>query len=150
MVEARVSALEEARRLALSRRYDAALRVVEKLLLIDRDDPDALQLKGNILDLEASDEQLGLDANLRSLKLKRSRECYHRILELDPRNIAALKDLGDSWLSENAETALDYYEQVLSRPEAERAKLPAGELEDMLERRLEALEKLGRPAGKVP
>ncbi len=73
MTTDRIRALEEARSLALSGRYDAALRAVDKLLLRDCSDLDALRLKGNVLDLQVSDELLGLDAKFKSLKVARSR-----------------------------------------------------------------------------
>jgi tetratricopeptide (TPR) repeat protein len=113
--EQRLQQLEQARALSIECSYDAALDLIEKLLLKHPDDAEVLRLKGNIL------EQKALDLNeYKRAKLTKSRdyllarECYERVLRVDPRNTLALIDLGDHYKNLDAyDKAFSCYEQAI-------------------------------------
>lgn len=113
--ERRLQQLEQARALSMECCYDAALDLVEKLLVKHAGDVEALRLKGNIL------EQKGLDLNEYTMKkLTKShdyllaRECYERVLRVDPKNTVALIDLGDHYKNLDAyDKAFSFYEQAI-------------------------------------
>ena len=113
--EQRLQQLEQARALSTDCYYDAALDVVEKLLVKYTDDVEVLRLKGNIL------EQKALDLNeYKRVKLTKSRdyllarECYERVLLVDPKNTLALIDLGDHYKNLDAyDKAFSCYEQAI-------------------------------------
>lgn len=113
--EQRLQQLEQARALSMECNYDSALALVETLLGERSDDVEALRLKGNIL------EQKALDLNeYKRAKLTKShdyllaRECYERVLRVDPRNTVALIDLGDHYKNLDAyDKAFSFYERAI-------------------------------------
>lgn len=111
----RLQQLEQARALSTECRYDAALDLVEKLLVKHSDDVEVLRLKGNILEQKALD--LGEDKRERLTKSRDyllARECYERVLRIDPKNTVALIDLGDHYKNLDAyDKAFSLYEQAI-------------------------------------
>jgi tetratricopeptide (TPR) repeat protein len=111
----RLFLLNESKNLAMEGRYKEALEMVNQLLLTISDDLDGLRLKGNILDLEVSVENIEFPEHERKAKLAMAQKCYERILELDPNNVLALIDLGDYWQNRTYfKQSLDYYNQALN------------------------------------
>ncbi len=97
----RMRILEAARALAvLEHDYDGALLRLQPILRENPHDPDGLMLKGNILDL---DERHG-----------EALDCYERVLNSDPENVAALIDMGDclSW-SGRYQEAIQFFDRAL-------------------------------------
>ena len=75
------------------------------------DDLNALRLKGNVLDLGASDEEADFDHEQRAKMLEMALECYERILALAPHNALALIDLADFWKNQDRyDESLGYYD----------------------------------------
>jgi len=140
-----VSEIEKARKLGLARQYDAALRVLGTILLREPHDVDALRLKGNLLDLQAADQELPQSSQNRRLQVERARQCYMRVLEIDRHDGQAMKDLGDSWLEEDPESAAEYYARAAAEFDTGVASASTrDELIEAMEGHIDALERLGR------
>ena len=91
--------LKEGTFLAASEPEDA-LEIVNRLLLDDPLDVEALSLKGTILEV--------LDT------YTDARRCYEKILDINPMNARALIDVGDTYeLTDDLETALSFYDRAI-------------------------------------
>lgn len=111
----RLFLLEKAKFLAMAGKYQEALKVVNELLTTFPNELDVLRLKGNILDLEVSAENIEFPEHERKAKFTMAQKCYERILELDSNNVLALIDLGDYWQNRSSfKQSLDYYNQALN------------------------------------
>lgn len=133
--EQRLQQLEQARALAMECSYDAALDLVEELLLKYPDDMEGLRLKGNILEQKALDLNEYIKAKLtKSPEYLLARECYEQVLRVDPRNTVALIDLGDHYKNLDAyDKAFAFYEQAVDLLRSGESRLGrADELEEIL------------------
>jgi tetratricopeptide (TPR) repeat protein len=93
----RIKTLSEAKNMAfLEKDYDSSISILDEWLNSNKDDVDALRLKGNILDLKALDlMQDGIeDISLFEL----ARNCYEKILIIKPNSPLAYVDLAEYWL----------------------------------------------------
>lgn len=95
--------------------YDAAFNILEGLLKEFPADVASLRMKGNLLELktleimEHSRKRLTSSADYLA-----ARECYKKILEIDPRNVRAHIDLGDHYKNLDAnDRALEHYKQAI-------------------------------------
>lgn len=95
--------------------YDAAFEILEGLLKEVPADVASLRMKGNLLELktlevmEHSRKRLTSSADYLA-----ARDCYKKILEIDPHNVRAHIDLGDHYKNLEAnDRALEHYEQAL-------------------------------------
>ena len=129
----RIKILEAARSLAtLEHDCDGAILRVDEVLRENPDDPDGLMLKGNILDLDERHEE--------------ALECYKRVLHIDPQNVAALIDMGDShsW-SGNYDEAVKFFDRALGVLRQGKYYLdPRDELESAYRGKLGALREGGK------
>jgi len=144
--QSRIQSLEEVRGLATEGSYNAALDLIEEFLARNPSDVEGWRLKGNVLELKA------LDANeYNSKRLTSSpeymlaRECYEKILGIDPRNTIAMIDFGDHYKNLNAfDKAMSYYQQtadVLSKGESRLSW--DEEVHDLLDRAVELTRRQG-------
>jgi len=144
--QTRIQSLEEIRGLATEGNYDVALDLIVEFLARNPSDVEGWRLKGNVLELKA------LDANeYNSKRLTSSheymlaRECYEKILAVDPRNTIALIDFGDHYKNLNAfDKAMTYYQQaadVLSKGESRLSW--DEEVHDLLDRAVELTRRQG-------
>lgn len=140
--------LEHARSLALEQNYDEALSLVEAMLSVASDDLDALRLKGNILDLEISDENQFLTNEEKSGKLEAAKKCYERVLALSPHNVLALIDLADYWKHQGEfDQSLSYYDRAIDLLKHNHAYLALrDELEEAFEGKFDLLYQFNREA----
>ena len=95
--------------------YDAALDILESLLKEAPADLVSLRMKGNLLELktlevmEHSRKRLTSSADYLA-----ARDCYKKILEIDPHNVRAHIDLGDHYKNLDAnDKSLEHYEQAI-------------------------------------
>lgn len=107
----RTDRLEEARGLGLQGYYDSAIEMIEDLLKDASADVESLRLKGNLLELKAMEvAEISRKKLTTSADYLTARQCYERILEIDPRDAAAHIDLGDHYRNLEAnDKALEYY-----------------------------------------
>jgi tetratricopeptide (TPR) repeat protein len=106
--------LKEAWGLGIQGYYDAALEILEGLLKKTLADVGSLRLKGNLLELKEMDrlEYSGKKLTT-SADYLAARQCYERILEIDPGNVKARIDLGDHYrVLEANDKALEYYREA--------------------------------------
>jgi tetratricopeptide (TPR) repeat protein len=113
--------LEEAWGLGIQGYYDAALELLEDLLKENSLDVRALRLKGNVLELKEMDRlEYGGKKLVSSADYLAARECYEKILDLEPGYVKAYIDLGDHYRNLDAnDKALEYYREavrVLEQP----------------------------------
>jgi tetratricopeptide (TPR) repeat protein len=93
-----VCLLERAKFLSLSGAYEEALAIVNDVLLIQPQDIEALRLKGNIIELKVLSREVSSGGlYVQSAEFTIARQCYERILMLEPSNVMALVDLGSHW-----------------------------------------------------
>ena len=94
--------------------YDAALDILDDLLKEAPSDPASLRMKGNLLELKTLDVMEHSQKTLTSsADYLAARECYERILDIDPRNVRAHIDLGDHYRNLGAnDRALEYYKEA--------------------------------------
>jgi tetratricopeptide (TPR) repeat protein len=111
----RTDRLEEAWGLGVQGYYDAALEILECLLKENSLDTGSLRLKGNLLELkemdllEHSGKKLASSADYLA-----ARECYEKVLQVDPGNVKANIDLGDHYRNLDAnDRALEYYAKAV-------------------------------------
>jgi hypothetical protein len=111
----RLELLEEARRSSLSSDPVGALKAVDEVLRRNPDDLEALQLKGNLLEKDALEQNEFSSKRLsRSQGYLLARRCYESILEKDASNTSALLDIGDHYLHLDAlDLAQTYYSRLL-------------------------------------
>lgn len=115
------------------------------MLLREPRDIEALRLKGNLLDLQTADQELPQSSENRRLQVERARQCYVRVLEIEPHDGQAMKDLGDSWLEEHPETAAEYYARAVAELDTSVASAATrDDLIEAMEGHIDALERLGR------
>lgn len=97
--------------LGLQGQYDAALEILDSLITDAAADIELLRMKGNLLELKAMDLlEHSAKRLISSPDYLAARQCYERILEIDPRNVSAHIDLGDHYKNLGAkDKALDYY-----------------------------------------
>jgi|SRR6185437_14444091 len=95
--------------------YDAAFEILEGLLKEVPADVASLRMKGNLLELktlevmEHSRKRLTSSADYLA-----ARDCYKKILDIDPRNVRAHIDLGDHYKNLDAnDRALEHYKQAI-------------------------------------
>jgi tetratricopeptide (TPR) repeat protein len=114
MTRSRGELREEAWGLSLQGYYDAALDILGSLLADDAGDIAALRLRGNVLELKAMDLFGHSYKKLTSSPdYMAARQCYERILELDPGNVRALIDLGDHFRNLEAyDRSIGYYRRA--------------------------------------
>lgn len=95
--------------------YDLALNILDDLLKDVPTDIASLRMKGNLLELKTLDVMEHSQKTLTSsADYLAARECYKKILEIDPRNVRAHIDLGDHYKNLNAnDRALEYYKQAI-------------------------------------
>ena len=107
--------LEEAWGLGLQGYYDSALELLEDLLKENSLDVGALRLKGNLLELKEMD-RLEHDGKklVSSTDYLAARECYEKILDVEPGYVKAYIDLGDHYRNLDAnDKALEYYREAV-------------------------------------
>jgi tetratricopeptide (TPR) repeat protein len=107
--------LEEAWGLGIQGYYDAALELLEDLLKENSLDVRALRLKGNVLELKEMDRlEYGGKKLVSSADYLAARECYEKILDLEPGYVKAYIDLGDHYRNLDAnDKALEYYREAV-------------------------------------
>jgi tetratricopeptide (TPR) repeat protein len=142
----RIQSLEEMRGLATEGSYNDALELIGAFLSRNPSDLEGWRLKGNVLELKA------LDANeYNSKRLTSSheymlaRECYEKILAVDPSNTIALIDLGDHYKNLDAfDKAMTYYQQAADALSKGEHRLSWDEeVHDLLDRTVELTERPG-------
>lgn len=113
--EARLQQLEQARSLSADLEHDDALRVIEGLFSEHSDDVETLRLKGNVLESRALElNEYRVEKLMKSHDYLLARECYERILRIDPRNTVAFIDLGDHYKNLDAyDKAFSFYEKAI-------------------------------------
>jgi tetratricopeptide (TPR) repeat protein len=107
--------LEEAWGLGIQGYYDTALEILEDMLKENSLDVRALRLKGNLLELKEMDrlEYTGKQL-VSSADYLAARECYEKILDLEPGYVKAYIDLGDHYRNLDAnDKALEYYKEAV-------------------------------------
>ena len=93
--------------------YTSAFHIIDQVLSSDPEDVDALLLKGNLLDLEATDSWVEMSPEGKLRNLEAARRCYVRVLEVDEENVNALRDLGDYWGDrQQIDRAIHYYDRA--------------------------------------
>jgi len=115
MTDERVDRLTEAQGLGLQSYYSAAFEILDDLLKENSADVAALRMKGNLLELKAFEvAEISRDKLMTSADYLAARDCYKKILELDPRNVRAHIDLGDHYRNLDAnDKALEYYREAV-------------------------------------
>jgi tetratricopeptide (TPR) repeat protein len=114
MTDDRTDHLTEAQTIGLQGYYDAAFEILEDLLSKNSADIAALRLKGNLLELKAMELlEINRKKFTTSADYLAARQCYERILGLDPENVRAHIDLGDHYGNLDAnDKALKYYKEA--------------------------------------
>lgn len=104
-----------ARDMFLEGRTDEALRLLDDMLAAEEGHVAALRLKGNILEYLALEQaERNQETPLKHPGMWEARQCYERILELDPDNTLALVDLGDHFKNLYAYVqAEDFYRRAI-------------------------------------
>ncbi len=111
----RLFLLNKAKFLTMEGKYKKALKFIDKLLITNPNDVDALRLKGNVLSVKITDENYSFCEKKRKLVLCSIQKCHERILKFDPNNMLALIDLGDYWRNESCfDKSLQYYNKAIS------------------------------------
>jgi len=112
----RTDRIEEARGLGLQGYYDSAIEMLDDLLKDVPTDVESLRLKGNLLELKAMElAEISRKKLTTSTDYLTARQCYEKILEIDPRDAAAHIDLGDHYRNLDAnDKALEYYRGAAS------------------------------------
>jgi tetratricopeptide (TPR) repeat protein len=115
MDTSRAKRLEEVWGLGIEGYYDAALDILVGLLGENPLDLVALRMKGNLLELKQMDRLEYSNKKLvSSTDYLTARECYKKILEVDPGNVKAYIDLGDHYGNLDAnDKALEYYREAV-------------------------------------
>jgi tetratricopeptide (TPR) repeat protein len=107
--------LEEAWGLGIQGYYDTALEILEDMLKENSLDVSALRLKGNLLELKEMDrlEYSGKQL-VSSADYLAARECYEKILDVEPGYAKVYIDLGDHYRNLDAnDKALEYYREAV-------------------------------------
>lgn len=129
-----------------TRNYDKAINELDKLLMVYPSSIDTLRLKGNILDLKASEmAYISCDSSCDAV-YDEALSCYDQILSLDPDNTVAHIDKAGYWLRKQE------YSLALSDCDKAINVLKAGnyflsrkdELEEAYCYKVEILEELGK------
>lgn len=108
--------LEQAKSLTLAGEYQSAIEIVDDIIKDNPKDIEALRFKGNTLELQVLAEraQMDLDASADDARLATARTFYKAILEIEPDNITALKDLADNLkLSGDILSSAQVYDQLI-------------------------------------
>jgi len=94
--------------------YDAALAVLQELIGENPTDIVSLRMKGNLLELKELERLENSAKKLTSsADYLAARQCYERILEIDPGNVRTRIDLGDHYQNLGAiDRALEYYKDA--------------------------------------
>jgi tetratricopeptide (TPR) repeat protein len=115
MTDDRVERLTEAQTLGLQSYYDAAFEILDDLLRKNPSDVASLRLKGNLLELKAMELlEVSRKKFTTSDEYLAARECYEKILVIDPEYVKAYIDLGDHYRNLDAnDRALEYYREAV-------------------------------------
>ena len=139
----------EAWELGLQGDYNAALELIDDLLVESPSDLVALRMKGNLLELKTLDLMESGGKKLASSRdYLAARDCYEQVLRLDPRNATALIDLGDHYKNLDAyDKALSYFEQAANVLGEDNSRSSWNEeVQELLERSSELAERRKTPA----
>ncbi len=89
--------------------YKKAYQCLDNILEKFPDNINALGVKGSMLE----DEGLNSDAN-QDLLFDKARQCYERVLKINPMHLQAIIDLGDYWRRKDANhNALEMYQKAI-------------------------------------
>jgi tetratricopeptide (TPR) repeat protein len=115
MADDRVDRLTEAQTLGLQGYYDAAFEILGDLLRKNPADVPALRLKGNLLELKGMEFlEINRKKFTTSAEYLAARECYEKILDVEPGHAKAYIDLGDHYRNLGAnDKALEYYREAV-------------------------------------
>ena len=107
--------LEEAWGPGIQGYYDTALEILENMLKENSSDVVALRLKGNLLELKEIDRlEYSGKRLVSSAHYLAARECYEKILDVEPGYVKAYIDLGDHYRNLDAnDKAIDYYREAV-------------------------------------
>jgi tetratricopeptide (TPR) repeat protein len=95
-MQSRISSdIEDARMASLSGDYQAALEIIDVVLEKFPLDIEALRLKGNTIELKVLAEMTPVSTSVRAVEIAAARDCYEKILEQEPNDLQALRDLAD-------------------------------------------------------
>ena len=145
--------LNKAKLLALSFHYEEALKNIDRVLLNNPENIDAIRFKGNVIELknyhESCDEQPvenGFNNNLQEAK-----NCYEKVILLQPEHVGALVDLGTllNNINENKD-ALENFDKAISIIFKNKKSCFNDELIEALEGKIEIFEKLGETEKTKP
>lgn len=133
-----------ARRLGLSGEYEEALVVLNRLIKTYPEYISAVVLKGNILDIWASDD--AVDDTKSEQLYEDARACYELALKMDTDCIPAYIDLGDYWkIKNNLQNALESLNIAIELLEAGKQwESREDEIDDAFSRKAAILRELGR------
>ncbi len=112
----RLEKLNNAKKLAfLEAKYSSAIRITNELIKNNKNDQDALRLKGNILDLRGAVKLENVDSEKQIQEFEQAKKCYEHVLRINKKNILAYIDLGDYWNHrKNFKEALTCYDKAIS------------------------------------
>lgn len=112
----RIQLLESAKKESLVGNYNKAICILKKLLGNNANDIDALILNGNVLELGAFARELdgSNDKNVVN-DMMAARDCYCKVLSIQPDNIRALHDLAQNYKNMGElSTAILKYKQLIN------------------------------------
>jgi len=115
MTGSRPDRLGDAQSLGLQGYFDAAFEILKELLEEDPADVACLRMKGNLLELKVFDVMEYSQKKLTSsADYLAARDCYEKILKINPRYVKAYMDLGDHYRNLEAnDKALEYYKEAV-------------------------------------